>query len=130
MAPRLLVVIFLVGTAASAHSQACFPVVEAAAQKLRDQDRRDILETELRTEHRMLERARAAFDTESSDASRAEIIRHSENINALSREIARLGNAMLRPVVKARQTNAASRPTTMEDHSNYWNPYSRAVVTD
>ena len=72
-------------------SPASFPRVEADTQRLRDTDRRRILEEELRTEEDKLARLRSEEKTASPDRAqrvRDDIGRSENNLAALKRELA------------------------------------------
>lgn len=137
MSPRLnvvvlfVVILLLIGMARSALAQSSYPVVNQAAQKERDTDRRFILETELQAERGELVRAQAAFDANPNQERQTDVHRHVENIKALQRELDGVG----RPQQEARTTSRALvkavRPATAASSRTntsprFWDPYQRA----
>jgi uncharacterized membrane protein YccC len=127
---------FLIGSCTSAQSQNCFPIVDAATQKLRDEGRREILAAELQSERQLLAKVHAEF-SESANAERAmEIRRRTENVNALLRELARVDKAPQASVAVRRlappvsHSSSKSSPHSTSGRATFWNPYKRVPESE
>lgn len=124
-------ILLLVDAPVSAEPQSSYPVISQAAQKVRDDDRRLILEAELLAERKMLAEAQSTFDASSNEENRAGLHRHRENVTALLRELDDTSGK--RALQTPRVTLAARRPLGRGSTpapgptANFWNPYNRAV---
>lgn len=126
-----VLILLLVDTSVSAVPQSSYPVISQTAQKVRDDDRRLILEAELLAERQLLAKAQSNFEASSTEEYRAGLHRHSENVMALLRELDDISakRALQVPRVKLAVRRPLSLvPTPSRRHSaNFWNPYNRTV---
>lgn len=138
MMQRHVVIFLLIGPLSYAQCQlsyaqqaTSFPVVDPATQKARDDDRRQILETELQAERLELVKAQAALAVAPTQERAADVHRHLENIKALQRELGGAAGRQQAPresvrvVVKAERP-AISTPRNTKGAAAYWNPFNRA----
>jgi lysyl-tRNA synthetase class I len=131
MRPRFYFVVTftLVGKVLSVQAQSTYPVVSQAEQRLRDEDRRAILQAELNTEREMLAKAQTTLVVASNQESSTEMHRHSENVKALLRELE--GTAEKRTPGSSRITIKANRQAANRSISeakgaaSFWDPYNR-----
>lgn len=125
--------IFLLSMAtAYAPAQSMYPTVSNAEQKVRDDDRVPLLESELAFEREALEKAKKASAAGATDERFAAIHRHEENIRALGREISGLekheaSEHRSRAIVKA--VRVPARFSDSKRTSNFWDPYNRGPDT-
>lgn len=128
MLARFVAIFLLLGMARCAQAQSASLVVDHAAQKERDLDRRLVLGTELRAELEELAKAQAAFDASPTSERGVDVHRHVENIKALQRELdgaagdAQEKRSPTRVIVKAR----GSSTTSANKSPQFWDPYNRA----
>lgn len=123
-------ILLLPGEVRSAEPQSARLVISKATQMERDKDRRLILEDELLTERQQLAKAKLAFDALPTEETRAIVHRHTENANALLRE---LGDTATQRAAKGPGVAARATRLTRTDFKRnvagtaaFWNPYNRA----
>jgi hypothetical protein len=125
-----VVIFLLIELAVSAKSQPLTPVISQATQRLRDDDRRFILQTELQTESQVLTAAQAAFEASPTAEKEAAVHRHVENVRALQRELDGAGRTQTRKhprvVVKATRPAGNSTSAGAIKTGSFWDPYNRA----
>jgi hypothetical protein len=128
--PLILRVLLTGAYLAGAPTWAAFPAVTRAVQQERDGQRREILTAELTAEQAALAEAGAALAAEPTDANRADLHRHTQNIKALQRELAplRRGTAPSLRVLsrEARAPIAAAAP--IQQPAAFWDPYRRITT--
>ena len=134
MRPRIFLssIFILATTIASAESQSSALVVSQETQRLRDDDRRFILQTELQAERDALTKTQAAFAASPSDEGNAALHRHAENIKALQRELdgaagKQRARASYGVTVKARRSavNTIAPRASSKSPATFWDPYNR-----
>lgn len=135
MALRLYVSLFFIGVCICAQGQTCFPVVDPTTQKERDEDRRQILETELRSERDLLSGAQAAVTGGATPQRLAAVSRHAANVEELRRELASTASAPrtkgpVRVAQRAKVMAAFPTPDATSGQANFWNPYNRLPEHD
>lgn len=131
MTTRIATIFVLSTLALCAQAQTGYPVVDKLSQKARDDDRREILTTELQAEREALAKAQAAPDAAAAH-------RHSENIKALQRELG-IANGRpaasefrrdeIAPAVVRVVREPAARPAPEGRAPRFWDPYNRAPDT-
>lgn len=125
-------ILFLVGSTAFAEPQSSFPMISQAAQRVRDNDRRFILEAELAAERQFLEKAQLALGDNPTEEGRKDVNRHSVNVGALLRELRGLGGQtaqhLPRVTVRAKRSSRNSYIGKSKTTPSFWNPYNRAVA--
>ena len=109
---------------------AAFPAVTRAVQQERDGQRREILTAELTAEQAALAEAGTALAAEPTDAHRADLHRHTQNIEALQRELAPLRRGTAPSLrVLARETRAPiATPAPVQQPPPFWDPYRRITT--
>lgn len=109
-----------------------FPVVDKAAQKARNVDRRAILEAEFAAERQALDAALAVTKQSSDDDARTEVHRHEENIKALQRELERTRqDGAVRVSARRSGPDAAppmKRAMSGADPAPFWDVYRRSTA--
>jgi hypothetical protein len=134
MTIRIVVIFLLIGLVPCAKSQSSFPIIDKETQKMRDNNRRLILEAELQTESGELTEAQKAFGAKPNKEHEAEVHRHVENIKALRRELDGVAGDLqeartpVRAIVKAMRP-AATSLGRWNRSSRFWDPYNRAPET-
>jgi hypothetical protein len=134
MFAKAVVIFLLLSAAQFAKAQLLYLAVPRTVQQARDEDRRLILDTELHAERQALVAAQTARARGVSDASRTEVHRHEQNVEALQREINGVSESTQEKhdtafVVRGR---SATRPIPFKDTSqsaSFWNPYNRTPET-
>lgn len=125
-----VVIFLLIEIAVPAKSQHLSLVISEATQRLRDDDRRFILQTELQTENTALAAAQETFRTSPNSGNEAAVHRHIENVKALQRELDGAGRKQTRErsrvVVKATRPAGNSSAANAIKTGNFWDPYNRA----
>ena len=124
-----VVIFLLIELTVSAKSQSLTPVISQATQRLRDDDRRFILQTELQTESEALAGAQSAFEASPTAEKKAAMHRHAENVRALQRELDGAGRKQTRgiPRVVVKATRPAGNSTAGAIKTgSFWDPYNRA----
>lgn len=134
MTLRIVVIFLLIGLAPCAKSQSSYPIIDKETQKMRDNNRRLILETELQAERGELAKAQTAFDASPDQEREGELHRHVENVKALQRELDGVAGEAHEARTPAHAIVKAVRPgTTGLAHANksprFWDPYNRAPDT-
>lgn len=134
MFAKAVVIFLLLGLAPFAKTQSAFPAVARSVQQARDEDRRLILDTELQAERQALVATQTALATGATDARRAEVHRHEQNVEALQREIngiseAKQGKHETAFVVRARPATGAMPLKNSSQSASFWNPYNRTPET-
>jgi hypothetical protein len=121
---RFVPIILLCAAPLCALAQGAYPMVDRATQKVRDDERRLILETELEAERAALGKARQALATDPSDEHRADEHRHEQNIAALQRELG-VKPAPVRLAARVRRVRAAATPPSAAGPAPDWDPFRR-----
>jgi hypothetical protein len=127
---RDVVIFILISFVGTAKSQPLYPVINEAAQRVRDNDRRFILETELIAERAALAKSQAVFDADPTNEKKSDVHRHVENVKALERELENTARKWAGG--RARVTVKATRPAISRGGANnrntasFWDPYNRA----
>lgn len=123
--------IVLTGTyLAGAPAWAAFPTVTRAVQQELDGQRREILTAEMTAEQAALVEAGAALVAEPTDAHRADAHRHTQNIQALQRELAplRRGTAPSLRVLPREARAPIATPEPVQHPAPFWDPYRRITT--
>ena len=125
-----VVIFVLIEIAVPAKTQPLSLVISEATQRLRDDDRRSILQTELQTEGAVLAAAQEAFRASPTAGKEATVQRHIENVKALQRELDGVGSKQTRErtrlVVKATRPAGNSTAPGAIKTGSFWDPYNRA----
>lgn len=129
MSYRLIPIFLLSMAAACAPAQPMYPTISKANQKVRDDDRLPLLESELAFERNALEKAKHDLAAVPTNERSAAVHRHEENIKALRREIGAVAaqdepEKSERPVVKAIRVKTPLAES--KKAPNFWDPYNRA----
>jgi hypothetical protein len=125
-----VVIFLLIEIAVPAKSQPLSLVISEATQRLRDDDRRFILQTELQTESAVLTASQEAFRASPTAGNEEAVHRHIENVKALQRELDGAGRKQTREnprvVVKATRPARNSTAAGALKTGSFWDPYNRA----
>jgi hypothetical protein len=130
MTHRLVSIFFLSAAASYVQAQPLYPVVAEAEQKVRDADRRLILQTELSAEREALAKVKARSDTAGPNEQASVVHRHEENIKALERELDSSSvpkGAEARPLAVVKAFRPAARIADAPRVPQFWNPYNRTT---
>jgi hypothetical protein len=127
---HFVVIFLLISTTVSAQPQSMYPVISQATQRLRDEDRRTILQGELMAERESLSKMQAAFSSVPTQEQSADLHRHVQNVKALERELEGIEKAAAtgipRIVIKATRATAKSVAGSARSTGSFWDPYNRA----
>lgn len=124
-------ILLLAFEATSAETQSSYPVISKTTQRVRDIDRRLILETELLRERQTLAEAQSASDKAPTAESRAALNRHTENVKALLRELDGTADKHVARIYRGRPsaTRPSGNPQVRVERgtASFWDPYNRAL---